>query len=49
MIEEKIETVMEVLDDEVKGLSPRDRIEVLMGVEEQIEALIDDAMMDMAV
>ena len=46
MIDDAIDTVMEVLEDETRGLSSVDRMEVLSEVRQQIDALIDAAMCD---
>lgn len=46
MIDDAIESIMEVLEDETRGLSSLDRMEVLNGVRERIDELTEAAIID---
>lgn len=46
MIDDAIESIMDVLEDETRGLSSLDRMEVLNGVRERIDELTEAAIID---
>jgi len=46
MIDDAIESIMEVLEDETRDLSSLDRMEVLNGVRERIDELTEAAIID---
>lgn len=46
MIDDAIESIMEVLEDETRDLSSLDRMEVLNGIRERIDELTEAAIID---